>query len=214
MSKSKLNLMALATVSITLSFLIGGCAETSKVDSPDRVSPATRTQPAATYKPPAKVPRKHTAALEEENIDEGPGQPEPLDSTYDQDQRYQTAELIDTPTMEGRTPGPMLPIYFDFDKSNISGEQRERIEKDASILKSNPGLRVRIEGNCDERGTNEYNMALGERRATSARKYMVNLGVESYRIETISYGEEKPLLYGHGELSWAQNRRADVIEIR
>ncbi|MCK5229763.1 MAG: OmpA family protein, partial [Desulfobulbaceae bacterium] len=71
-----------------------------------------------------------------------------------------------------------------------------------------------IEGNCDERGTNEYNMALGERRARSAKKYLTNLGVEGSRIETISYGEEKPLNYGHDELSWSQNRRDDFVITR
>jgi peptidoglycan-associated lipoprotein len=113
--------------------------------------------------------------------------------------------------LEGRTSAPLLPIYFDFDKSNIRQDQRARLEKNASFLKQNKGVKVRIEGNCDERGTGEYNMALGERRAISAKKYLVNLGVHSDRIHTISYGEEKPLLYGHDEYSWAQNRRGDFV---
>jgi peptidoglycan-associated lipoprotein len=79
------------------------------------------------------------------------------------------------------------------------------------MLKQNQSSRVRIEGNCDERGTNEYNMALGERRAQSAKKYLVNLGIHKDRMHTISYGEEKPLLHGHDEYSWAQNRRDDFV---
>ena len=113
--------------------------------------------------------------------------------------------------LEGRTSAPLLPIYFDFDKSNIRQDQRARLEKNADYLKQNKSVKVRIEGNCDERGTNEYNMALGERRAINAKKYLINLGIHSDRLHTISYGEEKPLLYGHDELSWAQNRRDDFV---
>ena len=113
--------------------------------------------------------------------------------------------------LEGRTSAPLLPIYFDFDKSNIKQDQRVRLEKNADYLKQNPAAKVRIEGNCDERGTSEYNMALGERRAINAKKYLVNLGIHGDRVHTISYGEEKPLLHGHDEFSWAQNRRDDFI---
>ncbi len=113
--------------------------------------------------------------------------------------------------LEGRTSAPLLPIYFDFDKSNIKDDQRSRIERNAAYLKEHPAVKVRIEGNCDERGTDEYNMALGERRALSAKKYLVNLGINADRIHTLSYGEEKPLLHGHDEYSWAQNRRDDFV---
>ena len=115
------------------------------------------------------------------------------------------------PVLEGRTNAPLLPIYFDFDKASIRKDQRARLETDAEFLSQNKAVRVRIEGNCDERGTNEYNMALGQRRALSAKKYLVNLGIGAQRLETISYGEEKPLLFGHDEYSWAQNRRDDFV---
>ena len=116
--------------------------------------------------------------------------------------------------LEGRTSAPLLPIYFDFDKSNIRQDQRARIEKNASFLKQNKDAKIRIEGNCDERGTNEYNMALGERRALSAKKYLKNLGIHEDRMHTISFGEEKPLLHGHDEYSWAQNRRDDFVVVK
>lgn len=112
---------------------------------------------------------------------------------------------------EGRTDAPMLPVYFDFDKSNIRADQQSRIEKDASYLKDNPQVTIQVQGNCDERGTNEYNMALGERRALSAKKYLMNLGIAGTRISTISFGEEKPLALGHDEAAWAQNRRDDFV---
>jgi peptidoglycan-associated lipoprotein len=116
--------------------------------------------------------------------------------------------------LEGRTSAPLLPIYFDFDKASIREDQRARIEKNAAYLKENSAVKVRIEGNCDERGTSEYNMALGERRALSAKKYLMNLGVHEDRMHTLSYGEEKPLLRGHDEYSWAQNRRDDLVMVK
>ncbi|MFN2352917.1 MAG: peptidoglycan-associated lipoprotein Pal [Desulfopila sp.] len=124
-------------------------------------------------------------------------------------------ESLDSPAgpviSEGRTSGPMLPIYFDFDASKIKKDQVDRAIVNADFLKENPDVTVRIEGNCDPRGTNEYNMALGERRALSAKKYLQNLGVNAAQMKTISYGEERILLHGHDELSYAQNRRDDFV---
>ncbi|PIE64512.1 MAG: peptidoglycan-associated lipoprotein [Desulfobacterales bacterium] len=112
---------------------------------------------------------------------------------------------------EGRTSDGMLPVYFDFDSSDIRQDQVSRIEVNGDFIKKNPEFKIRVEGNCDPRGTKEYNMALGERRALSAKKYLVNLGVNEDVLSTISYGEEKILLHGQDELSWAQNRRADFV---
>ncbi|MCB2218206.1 OmpA family protein [Desulfofustis glycolicus] len=111
---------------------------------------------------------------------------------------------------EGRTSEGMLPVYFDFDSSDIRQDQVSRIQVNADFMKGDDGT-VRIEGNCDPRGTNEYNMALGERRALSAKKYLVNLGVPEERLTTISYGEERLLVHGQDELSYAQNRRDDFV---
>jgi peptidoglycan-associated lipoprotein len=116
--------------------------------------------------------------------------------------------------LEGRTTAPMLPIYFDFDKSDIRADQKDRIKKNGELLIGSPQVRVRVEGNTDERGTNEYNMALGERRAVTAVKYLVNMGVAEGRIDTLSFGEEKPLNLGHDEMAWAQNRRDDFVIVK
>ena len=116
--------------------------------------------------------------------------------------------------LEGRTTAPMLPIYFDFDKSDIRADQNDRIKKNGDLLNGSASARVRVEGNCDERGTNEYNMALGERRAVTAVKYLVNMGVAESRIDTLSFGEEKPLNFGHDEMAWAQNRRDDFVIVK
>ena len=105
-------------------------------------------------------------------------------------------------------------IFFDFDKSNIKPDAKAILDKNAEWISKNQTAKIRIEGNCDERGTNEYNMALGERRANSAKQYLINLGVSADRLTTISYGEEKPMDTGHDEAAWAKNRRDDfkVIE--
>ena len=103
-------------------------------------------------------------------------------------------------------------IFFDFDRFDLSAEARAQLEKQAAWLKTYPNITVTIEGNCDERGTREYNLALGERRAVSAKNYLVALGVDPNRIQTISYGKERPAVPGSDEAAWAQNRR-DVTAI-
>lgn len=105
-------------------------------------------------------------------------------------------------------------IYFDFDKSFIRLEYRPVLQEKAAFLKDYPDMRARIEGNCDERGTNEYNLALGERRGSSAKNFLISLGIAADRIETISYGEERPRGLGHDEESWSQNRRDDFVLVR
>jgi peptidoglycan-associated lipoprotein len=100
-------------------------------------------------------------------------------------------------------------IYFDFDKSDIKPEAKGVLEKKAEFLRANPSFKVRIEGNCDERGTAEYNMALGERRAKSAMKYLNALGISADRMTTISYGKERPVCKEHNEACWSRNRRDD-----
>ena len=98
-------------------------------------------------------------------------------------------------------------VYFDFDKYDIKAEYRDMLQQKAELMKQNPSIRVRIEGNCDERGTQEYNLALGERRARAAYEYMIRLGVPADQLDIISYGKERPAVEGTGEAVWAKNRR-------
>jgi peptidoglycan-associated lipoprotein len=105
-------------------------------------------------------------------------------------------------------------VYFDFDRSFIRPEYRPVLAKKVEFLKEFSGYNLRVEGNCDERGTNEYNLALGDRRSDSAKNYLISLGISPDRIETISYGEERPLAVGHNEASWSQNRRDDFVLIK
>ena len=100
-------------------------------------------------------------------------------------------------------------IYFDYDSTVLKPAAKAKLERGAEWLRQKPNVNVQIEGHCDERGTNEYNLALGERRALSARRYLVSLGVSQGRIFTISYGEEKPAREGHDESAWKFNRRAE-----
>jgi peptidoglycan-associated lipoprotein len=98
-------------------------------------------------------------------------------------------------------------VYFDFDDAAIRTDAKAILKDKAEFMKANPGVAVTIEGNCDERGTEAYNLALGERRAQSIKTFLVNAGIEKSRLNTVSYGEEKPVDPGHNESAWSKNRR-------
>jgi len=102
-------------------------------------------------------------------------------------------------------------IQFDFDKYDIRPQDMGNLKENASLLMKHPKVKIQIEGHCDERGTVEYNLALGERRANSAKKYLISLGISEERISTISYGKEKPLDPKHDEEAWAKNRRGHFV---
>lgn len=102
-------------------------------------------------------------------------------------------------------------IFFDYDKSDLSPEARATLDKQAAWLKRYPTVRVMVEGHCDERGTREYNIALGARRSNAVKSYLAALGVDSGRIQTVSYGAERPAVLGTGESAWHQNRRGVTV---
>jgi peptidoglycan-associated lipoprotein len=102
-------------------------------------------------------------------------------------------------------------VYFAFDRSDITGESRQVLVRQAALLNQNPSVVVTIEGHCDERGTVEYNLGLGERRANATKQALIALGVAAGRINVISYGKERPAQVGHNEQAWAQNRRAVTV---
>jgi peptidoglycan-associated lipoprotein len=103
-------------------------------------------------------------------------------------------------------------VLFDFDRSFIRPDARTVLQAKAEYMKANPGLRVVIEGHCDERGSRAYNLALGDRRAKAAKRYLIQLGVSADRMKTISYGKNRPLCTGHNEACWQKNRRAHFID--
>lgn len=112
---------------------------------------------------------------------------------------------------EALRQGRVRPVFFEYDKADLSAEARRTLEENARWFRQYPSVPVIIEGHCDERGTEEYNLALGDRRAQAARYHLVQLGVNPDQLETLSYGEERPFAPGHDEASWALNRRAHFV---
>ena len=110
-----------------------------------------------------------------------------------------------------RTAPMMRSVYYAYDQSEITPESRKVIEANAEYLRQNPKVKVVVEGNADERGSAEYNVALGQRRADGVSKIMTLLGINSDRIESVSLGKEKPKVIGHDESAWSQNRRSDIV---
>jgi len=114
-------------------------------------------------------------------------------------------------TEETETVTSLRDAYFDFDDASLRSDAKTALEGDAKYLESHNGSNVVIEGHCDERGSVEYNLALGERRARAAKEFLVSYGIPATRLTTISYGKERPFDTGHDETSWAKNRRAHVV---
>jgi peptidoglycan-associated lipoprotein len=138
-------------------------------------------------------------------VDETPvdtGSSAPVEETSEQPVEESTQAPSDM------SPVSLNDIYFDFDQYNLSSEAKSTLEANARELKRMSDARVTIEGHCDERGTKAYNLALGEKRANAAKDYLVTLGVTASRINTISYGKERPFETGSNESAWAKNRRA------
>jgi len=108
-------------------------------------------------------------------------------------------------------PSPLKDVFFDFDKSDIRDDQKAALNDNVSWLRANARAKISIEGHCDERGTPEYNLGLGERRAKAVRDYVVNAGIAPERIATISYGKERPFVLGHDESAWKWNRRGHFV---
>ncbi|MFQ5750408.1 MAG: peptidoglycan-associated lipoprotein Pal [bacterium] len=128
------------------------------------------------------------------------------------------AEVVEPPKpaesdVTKKVPIYLLTINFEFDRADLTPEAKAILAENARKLKENPALNIRIEGHCDERGTVEYNLALGERRAISTRNYLINYGIRPDRITIISYGKERPIDPRHTPQAWAKNRRAEFIKL-
>jgi len=107
--------------------------------------------------------------------------------------------------------GVLKPVFFELDSSDVSGDSQKVLQENAEVMRKNSQWQVTIEGHCDERGTAEYNLALGERRAIAARTYLVSLGIPAERVRVVSYGKEFPFEQGHDESAWSKNRRAHFV---
>jgi len=182
-------MVLLAALSMT-ALMIGGCAsnEAVKTEEPAAATVKAETQPVQ----PPKAKAEESAAPAPKQIAEA---------------------VTDTDAQAAKNAVSVFEtVYFDFDKSDLRQDARNVLAKNAEImLKSKKTAKIKIEGHCDERGSAEYNLALGERRATSAMQYLITLGVKPERLSIISYGKEKPAVQGNDEAAWAKNRRAEFV---
>ncbi len=164
-----------------------GCSHKKPVTAPAAAAAATAPAPPATEVRPARTPAATPPA-------------DPLQSS---DMAVVNAEL--------RRRGFSPDVYFDYDRSALKDEARGKLQRNGSLLRTYEHFDLLIEGHCDERGTAEYNLALGERRANSAKSYLVSLGVAANRMRTVSFGSERPVCSEHEESCWWQNRRAHMV---
>jgi peptidoglycan-associated lipoprotein len=214
---------------VTLSLVLSGCGP-KEIEPYQSTTEVDKPKAAATHSVDYAALYDKQGTINEENME---SLIEDLPGAEDEDINTSIVETLDTGSgigeetpafagdqeqktdvykrKHGRSSTQMKPVYFNFDQSNIRADQVTHLEQNGEYLKSNLAGKVVVEGNCDEQGTNEYNLALGERRAMNAKKYLVKLGVEISRIRTVSYGEERPLFTGSEESDYSYNRRADFV---
>jgi peptidoglycan-associated lipoprotein len=170
----------------------GGCANQEAVKKDEALAPATVTQPKQVNEKSAKPEAGRKSAPSHAQ------QPSQVNTQTDTTKVLQLHTALEN-------------IYFDYDASGLSNQARSTLVKNVDMMRKNPAVTVRIEGSCDERGSSEYNLALGERRAKTAMQYMVTMGIPGKRLSVISYGKEKPADSGHDEAAWAKNRRDEFV---
>lgn len=173
-------------------FMTAGCAKQDVVKKDEGIAPASITKKADASRSNV-TPSKQSA----------PQATAPASSAQQAQKASATAQL----------QSALNKIYFDFDAASLSESARSTLTKNAAALMKQPAAKIRIEGNCDERGSAEYNLALGARRAKAAQQYLATLGVKPDRLSTISYGKEKPAVQGSDEAAWAKNRRDEFVVI-
>ena len=201
----------LASVLIgSLVLLTGGCAKKSVIPPNPTGTSSSATAEGKDFNYPLADGSYSESSLSAEGTldDSSPNNVEHLGSlSIDGTQGEQSAEYRQE---HGRSSQGLAPIYFDFDQAGVRPDMADRMIQNAEQLQQVVNT-VIIEGNCDDRGTQEYNLALAERRAINVKDYLVNLGINSSRIRTVSYGEERPLFIEQDDFSWGQNRRADFV---
>jgi peptidoglycan-associated lipoprotein len=184
------------TVVPALLVFLCGCPKKKPATPPADLNVETTTVPA-----PPTPPSAPTQEVQQ------PAAPQVKDQTEDP---LQSADMqIVNSELQRRGFSP--DVYFDYDESNLSDDTREKLSRNADLLKSQPQFSITIEGHADSRGTSEYNLALGERRANAVKDYMTSLGVAATRVRTISYGKERPVCTDEVESCWSQNRRAHTV---
>ncbi len=193
----KRNIMALLAAVSMAALIFGGCASNDvvKTEEPAPVTAkalAVKKEEAAKQAEVAKAIEQQKAAAEANKIE--------------------PAKATEAPVAIAQAAAGFETVYFDFDKSDLRQDSRNVLSKNAeTMLKFKTGVKIKIEGHCDERGSAEYNLALGERRAKSVMQYLLTLGVQADRLSVVSYGKEKPAVQGTDEEAWAKNRRAEFV---
>jgi len=193
---------------VILAFGLGiGCAKkTIRSDSPVYTPSRVEPGPAET-KPEAAAPDKEKKLAEESLREESLREKALREKALQEEAARREAAARETASKSVS----LEPVFFDFDQWSIREDQKEIMAKNSQWLKSNPNVKVRLEGHCDERGTAEYNLALGQKRAEGVKSFLEGLGISSQRMATVSYGEERPLDPGHNEAAWMKNRRVDIV---
>ena len=198
---------------LCVGLMLGGCPKKALMkDQPSAQAAAEREKAAKLEAERAAKERAEQEAKERESVrikeEEAKKAQEQREKEFEKSLVAKKEPGIEGVAFDSRL---LKDIHFEFDKYDVRSGDTEILKESAAVLKKYPSVKVQIEGHCDERGTIEYNLALGERRASSAKKYLVSLGIPENRISTISYGEEKPLDPGHTEDAWSKNRRAHTI---
>lgn len=183
---------SIALVLVVLAIVAGGGCRGKKQPPVAKPTPPPPSEPTTAQRPPAPPePTREPTIPSEPKVDEAD----------------LNAKDLDTLNRES----PFQPVFFLFDSAELDSGGQATLNQNAELLKKYQGWTITIEGHCDERGTAEYNLALGERRALAARNYLVSLGISADRLRTISYGKEFPFDPGHNEEAWAKNRRAHFV---
>lgn len=190
------NVVVMMMILVLSVFAFYGCPKSADVSS------APESQPQKVEKTPAEVAADSARAADEKKAAEAAAAAAAAKAAEDEKAAKERA---------AKEAGGLKTIYFDFDKSFVRDDAKAIMKANAAWLKANPKAKIRIEGNCDERGTIEYNQALGQRRAASAKKYLTDMGIAGKRISLISYGKEKQVCKESTEDCWQQNRKADLV---
>lgn len=192
---------------LCLGLVLAGCPKKQVVVSRDRASvqkseEAKRLEAERAEREAREAKERELARIREEEAKQ-PAGGELDKSLVAKKERGIEGEVFETKLLKD--------VHFDFDRYDVRRGDEEILRENAALLKKYPQVKIQVEGHCDERGTVEYNLALGERRANNTKKFLISLGIPSNRISTISYGKERPLDKGHNEEAWAANRRAHTV---
>ena len=206
--------LAIFVLSITaIFFVVTGCMKVVKTEDVQKSAESSVTEQTAQPKEEKAAAGKEEAAgtIKEEKVEEQSIKESPLSA---QVEAKAEAEAKDELASIAEKEEWLAIVYFEFDSSTIRDDMKPVLDKNIEWIRKRQGVKVEIQGHADEKGTNEYNIALGERRAQGIKKYLADSGINEARISIISYGEERPADLGHTEEAWAKNRRVEFVIIK